>query len=404
LFAGALAFMIIFSVSFPRFLAYGPGLIGLISAAFYSSMMGQKLSLSRPAFLIAGITLLLAGMSSLWAIDAGEALERTVKMAFILLPGVLLFSVAKSLPENVTRQYLWIIAAAAVLGSLVVTADIFLDFPLHKLTRGIAAGEQVSDAVANRSVVVMLLVMVPSAFFVYDRLRQENKKPVSLYVFLYAALFIPMLAITDSQTAQAGMIVALLFFVAFPYNRRWAWLSLKAVIIAVLIATPWIAIWMYNNLAEHIERGWLVKEASILLRMEIWDFVSRQALQNPFYGFGIEATKAVESFDTTMRFWPSDHVLHPHNFAIQLWIEFGITGVLCAGALCFYIIHVIQKYMLSTTVRFMLPAFMIWLSVAATGYGMWQGWWLGLSFLMLTLGALSGKHLPVSSPQKRGSG
>jgi len=330
-------------------------------------------------------------MSILWAIDTGEALERTGKLALVLLPGCLLFSVANSLPAALTRQYLWIIAVVAVLGSIIIAIDMFLDFPLHRLTRGIAADGKVSGAVANRSAIVMLLTMMPSAFFVYSRLRQDNKNRVFLCVFLYIALFVPMLVITDSQTAQTGIIVAMLFFAVFPYKQRWTWLGLKIVIIAALIGTPWLTGWMYDNIAEHLDKGWLVTQASILQRMEIWDFVSRYALQSPLYGFGIEAAKAVESFDTTMQFWRSDHVLHPHNFAVQLWIEFGVIGAICASALFFYIIHVIQKHVPQTTVRFILPTFMVWLSTAALGYGMWQGWWLGLSLLTLTLVALSGR-------------
>jgi exopolysaccharide production protein ExoQ len=396
-FIGSIALMVLLSAFFPRFLAYGPGLIAVISAGFFPSAMGEKFSLSKPAFIIAGTTVFLAAISSLWAIDSSEAIERSIRMSFILLPGALLFSIAQSVPINSVRPYLWIVATAAALGSLVITADILLDFPLYRLTRGLTASDKVKDAVANRSVVTMTLVMLPSTFWIYDWLQRNNHKNSFLYAFIYAALFMPMLVITDSQTAQAGIIIALLFLVAFPYKVRGVWLGLKAAIISLLAAAPWLAIWMYNNLPQHLERGGLVKRASILHRMEIWDFVSRHALQNPFYGFGIEATKAVESFDTRMRFWPGDHVIHPHNFSIQLWMEFGIIGVFFAGALFFYIIHVIQKHVPLAASRFILPTFMLWLSVAAFGYGMWQGWWLGLSCLVLALAVLSGnlqKHAP----------
>src|SRR5436190_23671517 len=68
-------------------------------------------------------------------------------------------------------------------------------------------------------------------------------------------------------------------------------------------------------------------------RLEIWDFVSRYALRHPLHGFGIEATRAVEAFDSQQIYQKKATILHPHNFAIQMWIEFGLIGGLLAAAM-----------------------------------------------------------------------
>ena len=116
-------------------------------------------------------------------------------------------------------------------------------------------------------------------------------------------------------------------------------------------------------------------------RLEIWDFVARYALENPLYGFGIEATKAVEDFDTRMLYHEDTTVLHPHNFALQFWIEFGVIGALFISAVIYYLFQ-IASYLKAPAGKLALASILAYMSVAATGYGFWQGWYMGLMIVM----------------------
>jgi O-antigen ligase len=128
-------------------------------------------------------------------------------------------------------------------------------------------------------------------------------------------------------------------------------------------------------------------------RLEIWDFISRRALQSPFIGHGTEATKSI-TFDTAQLYQPGKTILHPHNFALQLWIEFGAFGAALGAAFLGDILSRIYKFDLPLR-RFSLALLMASLSVASTGYGLWQGWWLGVFCLLIAFIPLL--HKPLSN-------
>ena len=80
------------------------------------------------------------------------------------------------------------------------------------------------------------------------------------------------------------------------------------------------AIWAFNNISAQVEAVPILGSGGGYAgaRMEIWDYVSRYALQNPLYGFGVEATRQVPSFGSTESYQEGQTILHPHNFVLQL--------------------------------------------------------------------------------------
>ncbi|MEZ5918889.1 MAG: O-antigen ligase family protein [Alphaproteobacteria bacterium] len=115
-----------------------------------------------------------------------------------------------------------------------------------------------------------------------------------------------------------------------------------------------------------------------------------RALEQPLHGFGIEATRALTDFDTRQLYSPTKGVLHPHNFTLQLWIEFGLPGVLLAGAFIGFILRKIGT-LPGHAARVALATFIATLCVASTGYGLWQGWWLGSFAALAAFTVIAGK-------------
>ncbi len=115
-------------------------------------------------------------------------------------------------------------------------------------------------------------------------------------------------------------------------------------------------------------------------RLEIWDYVSRYALQEPIHGYGIEMVRATLDFDSKRQFLDENNVLHPHNFAIQLWAEFGIIGIFTAMALVYAFFTSIEKNFSIPQQKVILPTVMATLIPASVAYGLWQGQWIGLMF------------------------
>lgn len=66
---------------------------------------------------------------------------------------------------------------------------------------------------------------------------------------------------------------------------------------------------------------------------------------------------------------------------MQLWIEFGLIGAIAGSVFLKGLLYEIHK-LEPLLARICLAGLMATLAVASTGYGLWQGWWLG-AFVMM---------------------
>jgi O-antigen ligase len=209
-------------------------------------------------------------------------------------------------------------------------------------------------------------------------------------IFVLALISIAILLKTQSQSAQLAVLGGVAAFLFFPYRVKSAWTVLAVLITGVMLVLPFVAQAAFQHLAFALhDMSWFSKGYAAD-RLEIWDYVSRRALERPLYGFGIEATRAITDFDTQQLYSPTKGVLHPHNFTLQLWIEFGLPGVLLAGGFIGFILNGIGTLPRSVA-RVALATFIAALCVASTGYGLWQGWWLGSFAALAAFAVIAGK-------------
>ncbi len=372
-----LALVPLLAIGVPRFLAFLPALVGVLGFASYRPVFGDVPHWSKPAFVVLGLCAALMFLSALWAIDPSLSLERAQKTSVLLLAGAFFISLAGTFRIWTLEPYLRILPMIVFLTALALCVEISLDYPLYRLIRGYDFSLDVSLAVFNRATVTVALLLIPSIAI----LRQYYSDPMCLVVV--ALTIIPLLAMTESQSAQMALLFGVMAVFLFPYNWKWSWAGLGLCIYALMLALPFIAIWAFAHFAADIEAVPFFGSGGGYsgARMEIWDYVSRYALQNPLYGFGVEATRQVQHFGSGEIYQQGQTILHPHNFALQLWMEFGLVGVTLGAALIGYLL-LQMKHLSVAQSRVALPTLVAVLSVASTGYGMWQGWWLGLLFVV----------------------
>ncbi|MBI4030883.1 MAG: O-antigen ligase family protein [Proteobacteria bacterium] len=386
-FAGFSALIIFMAWQTPRLLAFGPSVIGLAGFFAYRRAFGEKPGLLKPALWGVLLIVVMAAVSSLWAVDFSFALERSGKLALVLIPGVLFISLAAAFRAEEVRPYTALVAAAVLVCALSVPFEILLDYPLYRIIHQPPEGKSVYSSVMNRSAVTAAVCLFPALAFAGESLGR--KKAAFLFTIVYLFLF----AVTESQSVQMAFALGLIFYFLFPYRARLAWVLFGAVIAAGMMAAPWIAVWMFGSLPEKLNAIPAMSSggANAAIRMEIWDSVARYALQRPLNGFGIEATRFITDFDAAEIYKKSKTVLHPHNFILQIWIEFGFTGILCAVGMFLSLLYGFYKNLTAEQNRIVLPTFVMIFSVAMTGYGLWQGWWLGLMVLAAGLCAVAVK-------------
>ena len=393
LFVLLLALIPVSAVSIPRFIAYGPGITGVLFFALYMRYTGHKLQFSKPVFAIVAGAVFLALASCLWAIDPGDALHRTGRMALVLLGGAFLVSLVQAFDLDRLKPHLWMIPASVMAAAALIVVELKWGAPLHNLARGLPVGAHVKTAEFNRAAVTVALCLFPAAVI----LRRRVSKKV--FAILVSALVLPALLITESQSSQLAVMLGLIFMLAFPYKSKVAWHVLAGAIFILVLAAPMLSIWSFNHFAAGLQAMPVIGRGGGFAgnRLEIWDYVSRYALQKPLLGYGIEAAREITDFDSHQIFQKGTSILHPHNFALQLWLEFGVIGALCGAALISYLLHAMRVSLSVAQGRIALPTLIAALSVASTGYGMWQGWWLGLLFLSASFCILAIRLEPDAS-------
>ena len=61
-------------------------------------------------------------------------------------------------------------------------------------------------------------------------------------------------------------------------------------------------------------------------RLLIWSFAGDRIAERPLIGWGLDASRAIPGGDDPIRPGESWMPLHPHNAALQLWLELGVPG------------------------------------------------------------------------------
>lgn len=385
----------------PRALSFLPGLVGIIAVAAQWKLRGCKPDIKSVPFIIAAALIALGLTSAVWAIDPQEAIERSYKTALIIFPACLLIQAIMNAPRNFSSCFMKFAPYTLIIMLLWNAVELYSGGFFYNLARNTPElSNDFNFSVLNRGVVFTTLFFLPAlAAFIangHKITRPLDVKSLGLAlaaVILLLAIFIK----TDSQSAHMAFAIGIIFIAFYAQLRSWVWWPLCAIIIILMFASPWLAIMMFKTLPEYLGQFEWFQSAYAMHRMEIWDFIARYALQQPLYGYGIEATKAIQDFDTKMLYFRYPVVLHPHNFALQLWIEFGVIGITAGAIFLSFALYNI-RVMAPAASRLNLGVFMAILLVGATSYGLWQGWFIGMIMFMIALCCVFVEHEKPTEP------
>ncbi len=374
-FAGILAVMAAVGFIAPRALSFLPAVLGLFSFALLYFTERQNMRVFYAPFIVGGGILALALISCLWSIDAEESLDRCLKMMPILIFGAALVYSLQCLDKKWLSAVPIILPYILIFGLVWNAAELWTEGAFHKSLRGLPDNfKDYTTAAHNRSIYLCLLVLPFAGLSLrHQALQATAQKYVTLALIV---LLIMVLILTQSQTAHVALILGVCGAFFVPIANVYARSAFLAMLGLLMITAPFLAPYLFQTLPElMMQISWL-REGYAPERLEIWDFVSRYALQSPIYGHGIEATRAVEAFDSAMIYRPVATVLHPHNFALQLWMEFGLIGVLSGIVVAGFILQRLAA--LPAHIRkYALFSFITALVSISFAYGVWQGWWLG---------------------------
>ena len=316
--------------------------------------------------------------------DNDDSIER-VKKLWILMPFsavfVALCAAGKTLPTQKLFRVVKIICAIA---ACILTADLLTGSPFYKYTRDMSDSDPFSTAVYNKGAIITALMGL-SAFLIEKKTRLDYLLVLPLFV---------MLACVQSQAVQIGAAVLFVIYFFYPYIFKYKalWIVTFLIIVAGGMGKPFIVSYLYEYCAKTLSTTPVMNQAYAAHRLEIWDYVAKEVWSSPFWGHGIEFTRSYEGFESAKQYLPSASTTHPHSFIMQLWIEFGVGGVILALTAIGWFMRSIYNISDNQTKRTALSALLVMLFMADITFGLWQSWWLVFMFMLTAFFALANRR------------
>ena len=368
--------------------------------------------LERPfALLFIGVCIW-AALTVTWSLDTHSAAWGVLKLSGNLALGAVLFGVARRLTEPESR-----VAERALVGGFaggvgLVTLEWLSDGVITRLIAEQPGSTEEFRGILsiyglfwlNACVSLLLVLYWPVAMV----LRRSGKTLLAALLFAAAAAAAYGVGYTTGIMALACGLATAAAVYAF---RRWAGRAMACVLVAGTLAAPLLPVTVLKprsdvSMMDRFPTG-------MVHRLFIWEFTAKRIAEHPVRGWGMDASRIIpggkEHVMTPVRRFGKIYdqrslgsvmPLHPHNLALQLWLELGAPGALSFCALVtMLVLRLTQPGLGRDAPAFACGQLATCLIMSSVSYGAWQSWWLATLWLGASFTAIA---WPSTASQRDG--
>jgi len=319
--------------------------------------------------LILGALLVWASASAVWSIDSGHSLVIATRLAGLFSAGLVLAAATDAVadPRRLLCCFYTGLVVALVLAPVQFATDGLLTRPW--VTRGFFAPQ------LNQAADTLAILALPASAALVQRGR------VVLGVLLAAAMLAVIFHLVGTAAKAAlgaAILIAPILYIAPRATARMA-----AILCVLTVVTAPLTFARVARLEAVTETAEGIK-FSAWHRLMIWSFAGARIAERPLAGWGLDASRAIPGGDEPIyegRVWLP---LHPHNAAIQLWLELGVPGAVLFGLLLAWLWLRLAAAPWPQLFKAAAGASLTGAVIAATGaYGIWQEWWIGTLWFSL---------------------
>ena len=320
----------------------------------------------RPIALLASLALLLlwAAVASLWSFEVERALFLVVRLALLGLAAAWLLFVALRLNETQRARVAHWLTVGFAIGLALFLFERLTGSALHFLLGNPDPDRSVLSILNRGATGLALLVWPVTAILLRGRLGR--------WALLLPAATLILVFFSESQSALVATLLGLVvLLLALAVPRAAALVAFVAVAAYLVLAPPAVKLLQEP---ERLPSEWI--DHSAKHRLHIWSFAAKRIFERPVLGWGFDASHAMPGdgspgFENNRRPFPS----HPHNAALQIWLELGAVGVALAVAFLFAVLNRLRRLDFDDRAA-AVALFICGLSIAAVSYGIWQSQWL----------------------------
>jgi len=186
------------------------------------------------------------------------------------------------------------------------------------------------------------------------------------------------------SAAKIGFAVALLALVLFRLGGSNLARAAAVLSVLVVLAAP-------VTLPRLAQSPWVSQDAeqvkfSLWHRFQIWAFVGDRIAERPLLGWGLDSSRAIPGGRVEIRPGAQHLPLHPHDAALQIWLELGLPGALILAGVVAWLWLALARVAWPPLYTAAAAAALATALFAALGtYGIWQEWWIATLSLALFL-------------------
>ena len=353
---------------------------------------------TEPAFVAVGGLLVTAWLSEFWSTNAGYGALTAARLTGMAASGLLALIMLSGIESRVRARACSALAWGGVvfIAFYIVNAatDGALVFQIRHYLMGYPLPSPEQWRLPTRGSAILVVVLWPLALVIARRIDWR-------LACALVALLVPCVLALPMRAVNLAFVIGLVCWII----ARWGHRQIPAIAGIVLAAALFVLPPALSGSTPRAMIGEMsadVSASSVTHRLKIWEFTLSKIDERPWLGWGLAASRELAStVDPKIR-WPfgpgiSVLPLHPHNNALQVWVELGALGGLFFAALCAAVGWKISRLGRDPAWRACAFAtYASYMTIGGLSYGVAQSWWVATAWLASVFLAVSLR--PPKSP------
>ncbi|MBA4749730.1 MAG: O-antigen ligase family protein [Alphaproteobacteria bacterium] len=325
--------------------------------------------------------------SSFWAPDISKALGLVTKILFMLGAVLILSLYLRQQSEECVKKIMSALCWGMGTIALWLALESALGTGLRYFFEMRVFAPSRTDALLyyNTGTTGLCLFLWPVLWFI-ARWRSD----VSLMIFVCV---IPFFMTFENHVSPLALMLGAVFFTLTYFFQKKFIYTFAALTFVGMMGAPQITLrYLQPEKVEQVLPQ--TAKGSYIHRLWIWRYVAHRALEKPLLGWGLESSRDIELKQGLL--WGSEKFcfpfggkvpyegcaneaipLHPHNVALQLWLELGAVGaVLFSFFFCGSLIWIAHLPVSRSLRASMVSAFTCALVISSISFGFWQSKWV----------------------------
>jgi len=361
-------------------------ILGLVGWSILWRLGEFKLALSQPWFWALTALLVWCCIAQLWSPYSPKAPPgNAIKLLVIVLAYcaiVTTFITIKPASRDVLSH---VFMAGGVFAAGLMLIEILSGYGLSNLVDPVDLGQnqmrRQSDAEQNLGRGILTYTQFLPALIIM--LITKFKRGYLLVILSLAALISAALL----NRLNLPLVVMPLMSIVMAMAWKWPRFTVKlvgfSVVISILIGP--LTGFLAGQMSD--EQLWKLP-LSLEHRIRMWAYSWEQIVQHPWIGAGFDASRSYQ--DTFQVRGSSLNIvivsLHPHNAAMQIWLEIGFIGAALAALSIGFLIKPALKFAQTPQRASALCGTIIAATLfGLTTIGVWQFWWIGSIFIAIAV-------------------